>query len=742
MRDEFAFILNDNIKKFIEINNDTLLDEEKLGIVEKYNPYYNIKDMADIDRYKNMRETYIFNNINFRNPTKAFIETFKILNFEIMFKENLEEFLNKIISKIEDFATFGTVIEIINVTRIEKKKKDYYDLLKEKYELIIIYQIKQLKEEDELNKAVKILSEFISRIFLEEGNNSFLDEKIGKLDDKIKLLIYNKLLITYNDKKYEKMKQYIYDIFLNKLDDIDNITKLIDSLSNEAKKEFLDELMKKCEFTKEEFYSNSKNKKINLLCYLNEKGKLENNYNNKIVDVLDDIRNDLEGSILKRKLEEFLNLKKNEKKFMRTKEKEIRNADDEEEKKVIIQKLGLIKLVLYDYEPIKKYGDLKKIILDIYERIRDLIFIKNSLIIFHRNIYRREIQMITNIIENIETKPINEFETQKMKEDIENLLKLKPLSEEINKVKDLLLFKKIFENSIGLTQEKRFKNAISHLDKIKDLFKRESNIEIVFNYFENIFKDIKEELSKKEESKSDEFIKQMENYFDIRNEETKKDLSILIKSKKYEMIVKSIKFFFDNFTNKKLILPKNIELSEMNLKDLKRTLKKLKDDNIYDYESNSPFYKVFTSLYDKKEAIDFLIEKIGSNIDNLRDKLDPTIKSISIKDIEDTIECINQFKNLINLNGNEIIEYIKYLDPETIEKFTSYSNHYILIMELDRKNEKDIFEEIYKIVEDAILIIKLDNEYFYYRIDYELITKNFEELVDLKNMMKKNIWMK
>ena len=65
---------------------------------------------------------------------------------------------------------------------------------------------------------------------------------------------------TYNDKKYEKMKQYIYDIFLNKLKDIDNIIKLIDSLSKEDKKDFLVELMKKCEFTKDEFYSNSENK--------------------------------------------------------------------------------------------------------------------------------------------------------------------------------------------------------------------------------------------------------------------------------------------------------------------------------------------------------------------------------------------------------------------------------------------------------------------------------------------------
>ena len=33
---------------------------------------------------------------------------------------------------------------------------------------------------------------------------------------------------TYNDKKYAKMKQYICDIFLNKLDYIDNIIKFMD----------------------------------------------------------------------------------------------------------------------------------------------------------------------------------------------------------------------------------------------------------------------------------------------------------------------------------------------------------------------------------------------------------------------------------------------------------------------------------------------------------------------------------
>ena len=42
-----------------------------------------------------------------------------------------------------------------------------------------------LLEKDELNKAIKILSKFISKIFLDEKNCNFLEEKISKLDNKI-----------------------------------------------------------------------------------------------------------------------------------------------------------------------------------------------------------------------------------------------------------------------------------------------------------------------------------------------------------------------------------------------------------------------------------------------------------------------------------------------------------------------------------------------------------------------------
>jgi hypothetical protein len=172
----------------------------------------------------------------------------------------------------------------------------------------------------------------------------------------------------------------------------------------------------------------------------------------------------------------------------------------------------------------------------------------------------------------------------------------------------------------------------------------------------------------------------------------------------------------------------------MRLYDLKIKLQNLKDDKIYDYESNSSFYKVFTSFYEKKEAMDFLLDKINTNIDYLKIKLDPTVKSISISDIEDAIQCLNQFRELKDKKSLKIIEYLKYLDEETIERFVRYSKHYPSIIELDRKNEKDIFEEVYTMIDNAKLIFDLDSEYFcYYFNGKESKEEKIKELIKLKN---------
>ena len=71
--------------------------------------------------------------------------------------------------------------------------------------------------------------------------------------------------------------------------------------------------------------------------------------------------------------------------------------------------------------------------------------------------------------------------------------------------------------------------------------------------------------------------------------------------------------------------------------------------------------------------LNMLLKKKKELGNKLKDKLDPTNRSISIKDIDDTIDCLNHFKNFIKYEPPEIISYIKLLPEEQIKKFESFS---------------------------------------------------------------------
>ena len=112
----------------------------------------------------------------------------------------------------------------------------------------------------------------------------------------------------------------------------------------------------------------------------------------------------------------------------------------------------------------------------------------------------------------------------------------------------------------------------------------------------------------------------------------------------------------------------------------------------------------------------------------LKKNLDPTNRSISIKDINDTIECLTHFKMFINKDTKDIINYLKLLTPKQIKNFESFSKKYGSIIELDSKTGKDKFEEVYEIINDASLLFNLDNENFIYTINGETkIIKNIEQ---------------
>ena len=368
-------------------------------------------------------------------------------------------------------------------------------------------------------------------------------------------MIYLELITSYNQEEYKVQKEFIYDIYL-KTDNIskkegrDNIIKLVNNLQDNDRNIFIyEKLLKACQFKEEEFFSNHENYKIKTLCELKEElnkqskdkkvkefgiielKEKENEFTKEIENVLDSVYKKLEfGKITKRDLERFLNIKK---------EKELNNESVSKNDKIdeyAKEKLGLISLILEDYVAEKSYFEYKNIIDNINKTVDELIKTKDSLMIFHRNTFIEEIRNISKILEKIEKSNISNFknnETNKLVEVLKN--KHKDLIIQIDKVRDFLLFKKIFEDTKGTNQEERFSKAYFKLEELKGKFKENpKNIEVIFKdeSFKNIFEKIKEELGRKDEIKSNEFVEQMINNFEVTDENAIKDLKMLIKSKK------------------------------------------------------------------------------------------------------------------------------------------------------------------------------------------------------------------
>ena len=185
--------------------------------------------------------------------------------------------------------------------------------------------------------------------------------------------------------------------------------------------------------------------------------------------------------------------------------------------------------------------------------------------------------------------------------------------------------------------------------------------------------------------------------------------------------IQSIFYFFDNFHNdenwNKILSPKYKDLSKENIKQY---LKELKDKQIYDYvyenKSQKSFYiKLFNCLYKKKEAFDFLIQR-HDNIDLLYDKLGPNV-SLTVKDIDDTINCIDFFKVITQFEKNEdILYFIKKIKQNEIliGNFQHFSDIYPDIIKLsqslDNVSHPKIFYIIKEIVKDTEIIFLPNKE--------------------------------
>jgi hypothetical protein len=95
-RDEFSFLLDQIIRKYN--NNPELKDIEKLRFITQYNPYYRES------KYFNKVDCGIFDSLDLAQIDDDFIEDFKRMNFEYIFKDNIAEYIKKFIGKINIFS--------------------------------------------------------------------------------------------------------------------------------------------------------------------------------------------------------------------------------------------------------------------------------------------------------------------------------------------------------------------------------------------------------------------------------------------------------------------------------------------------------------------------------------------------------------------------------------------------------------------------------------------------------------
>ena len=776
--DRFAFLLDENIKKYIDKNND-LGDIQKLGYISKFNPYYNDP------KYSNKVNSDIFDSFDLTDISKEFIGDFKKMEFEKKFKNKIDEYITKIISKIKNIYNFIEITKLINIDTIEPKTI-ILEPLNKKYDNIIKQDIDELSGSNS-GKALKIIADFAIFNFkyeVKEKKYNFIENKIKELPKNIipKILIEivkiffeekksvedeeNEDLNLENkddDKHNIDLKELIDNIFeeyIKKLDDendINNIIELLDCFKEKNEKkndesndsdndkelnkdeiqnkkneviinEFLEKLINQNLFKKEDFFSGKPNIKISLLYTLYEKGKIKENdceYYEKIQSLLNEIKKDLDGDINKKKLDEFM---KNEESF-------------------IIQRLSLINIIFGNFSPEKQYEELKRRSKAINDNLKNLNFVKENIILYFKDKYKEIMKDLSKVIKDNQNIKINDYNGDKINRLKNDIKGLEQRATEINDNKDFLLFNIIYEMNSVNDEENRFIQTMKDLNNFGTLLNNKNGINKLYYTENEKYKKIVEKIQDKlidNEDKAKIFLEKFTQRFAIKDKDLINELTILFKCKKYELDIKGIKFFFENFENnneewnKKLAIKNNKDFN-----DIKKELEELKNHDIYHYLNIQDYNRVFSCLYDKKEAIEFLFEKIGKNIQYLKDRIQPTITTLEINDIDDTQKCIKEITEMKKLKDNfERFDYVKRWDSKSkiISQFENYSKIYSSVIDLDRYYDKS--ENIYEQVEEKIKIclslnISQDSEIFTYVIKEEKEEKikeiSMEELIHLKN---------
>ena len=543
-----------------------------------------------------------------------------------------------------------------------------------------------------------------------------------------------------------EIKEFIINWSKEENKSIINMINLLNLLDRKNKDIYLNDLNKYI-VNKSDFYIiKTFNNNMELLINLKKNNIFQINNNNdyykKTNEIIKLIKEEIENNIIL--YEDFISLMA-------------------QKKEIIIKKLKLLEIVEYEkkYEELIIRKDNINSILDKLSKIND------NLIIYHKNKNKKNIDNINKIIIEIKNGPIKKMD--KIKSEIKNELKLEDKIGKIEKVKNLNIFKILygFFNNLKDDDDKHFNEAYNKLEYLRIIYNEPEKLDVALSKY----------IQKNTKMNIIEILDELMKYFGLDNNIDKiiiEKLKILLKSEKYLEVVENIIYFIDTINNNNkdinnenkdkenintayILDEKNILNNLKNMKDYLSNIKEYKYDTImkyllylqkleiFDYQNNNEnnsLMKFFKCLYNKKNAIIFLIKKDVDSAKMLGEKLPSN--NITAEDIDNFIFCLKFFNKIgifSKLNIEQLLNNIKENineDKEIIHRFERYSKNYISIIELDLNFDvsQSSFHKIKKIMNYSKYNIKRDSEEFYYyetNNEEKKIKIEIEDLLEIKN---------
>ena len=682
-------IIRKNIEESKEISNDEIINQ-----ISKFDIYY-IEDI-----YINRRDLDFLDKINFDDEENDWICNFKNSNFEDIFKNDIDNFIQKLISKIKKLEDLKKIIDMINENKIkEMNKMDNLIRALRKTTLKLLKSselLKEPKKKDDKLSSLICLFELIYRNTKALDKIQDISERLD-LEDKHKILI--KLFKSFPGD--ESLQTYIFDFYINNINTYyKKINELFEILDGENIKNFLEKLCfpkedKKKIISYEIFFNEKENLNLNLLFELSKiiVRIKETGYYNESKKVLKKIYTQIADKKLEIKnLATLISFK-------------------EENVKKRFELFNYFNMTM----PKDKYENLKKEYEKAEMEKNELIKISDALKIFHKDFYINEIKKIEAKIANFEKGLIKEFS------NISNLFNeigddIKRKADISRHFKDCAIFKKLILENSEKDQNEAFEAAL-----------------------EKLLEEYKKEKKEKNVSKKDEKI--IKDFYKIKDDEQNQKDENTIGA---EENIRNILYFCENFklnSDKFEVDEEFDEFLSLTFEKIKKDISKkesldiLKEKGIYDCDDKKgvEFYNLF---YGQKEAIDFLLTKTG-NLDYIKDKILPIDNAIKANDIDEVNDCFNFFSNVLSNchKKKELINKIGEIDQNLLDRFRKFIKIFPNLVEVDNNsdNSYNLYLQAKKYFDNVTYRINITCEEFTYNENGD---KN-EELDKIKSIKHK-----